>query len=313
MIVCGHFSSKQFLQSLIQRHLNYRYLYPTILEDTIYFDSKAWELLSVNWMAIGLNLTQTHSERSFLWVLLIRSHIDYAERMWERFTQLSTSFTRRQEELDSKLRGPLPLWYSGKLTWEISTIPEVDRIKGKEKVGREDSLPYAELDLSLAVKVTTIARPNPDDVAESQPLPTPSVLAGPNLEHSEVEIIDPSSDSRRSCPLYQGPLSSLQHLAKDFSFGDQFLNDKPSEADNEKTTVDTEAESMILHCSGAFAIHTTTTVATTTTLPLHLNTHGPSCPILIEHMGDLEVFIVNLVEGNQALETHLDKQGSLDQ
>ncbi|GJW85573.1 hypothetical protein Tco_0158718 [Tanacetum coccineum] len=41
-----------------------------------------------------------------------------------------------------------------------------------------------------------------------------------------------------------GTLSSLQHLAKDFSFGDQFLNDKPSEADNEKTTADTEAESM---------------------------------------------------------------------
>ncbi|GKC17893.1 hypothetical protein Tco_1014675 [Tanacetum coccineum] len=36
-----------------------------------------------------------------------------------------------------------------------------------------------------------------------------------------------------------GTLSSLQHLAKDFSFGDQFFNDKPSEADNEKTTADT--------------------------------------------------------------------------
>ncbi|GKF67526.1 hypothetical protein Tco_0197205, partial [Tanacetum coccineum] len=42
-----------------------------------------------------------------------------------------------------------------------------------------------------------------------------------------------------------GTLSSLQHLAKDFSFGDQFLNDKPSEADNEKTKADTEAESMV--------------------------------------------------------------------
>ncbi|GKC05506.1 hypothetical protein Tco_0997116 [Tanacetum coccineum] len=31
---------------------------------------------------------------------------------------------------------------------------------------------------------------NPDDVTESLPLPTPSVLAGPNLEHSNVEITD---------------------------------------------------------------------------------------------------------------------------
>ncbi|GJV06217.1 hypothetical protein Tco_1343873, partial [Tanacetum coccineum] len=104
------------------------------------------------------------------------------------------------------------------------------------------------------------AGPNPDDVAESLPLPTPSVLAGPNLEHSDVEITDRSSqpqpehmDEGFTATAYPdvqenlkltvdeqvipeepvsstGTLSSLQHLAKDFSFGDQFLNDKPSEA-----------------------------------------------------------------------------------
>ncbi|GJS25850.1 hypothetical protein Tco_0486470 [Tanacetum coccineum] len=120
------------------------------------------------------------------------------------------------------------------------------------------------------------AGPNPDDIniAESLPLPTPSVLAGPNLERSDVEITGPSSlpqpehmDEGFTASAYPdvhknlkltvdeqvipeepvsstGTLSSLQHLAKDFSFGDQFLNDKPSEADNEKTTADTEAESM---------------------------------------------------------------------
>ncbi|GJW08840.1 hypothetical protein Tco_1571263 [Tanacetum coccineum] len=40
-------------------------------------------------------------------------------------------------------------------------------------------------------------------------------------------------------------LSSLQHLTKDFSYGGQFINDKSSEANNEKMTADTEAESMI--------------------------------------------------------------------
>ncbi|GKE70468.1 hypothetical protein Tco_1528540, partial [Tanacetum coccineum] len=118
------------------------------------------------------------------------------------------------------------------------------------------------------------AGPNPDDVAESQPLPTPSVLAGPNLEHSDVEITDPSSQPQpehmdegfiaTAYPKVQEnlkltvdeqmileepvsstrTLSSLQHLTKDFSYGDQFINDKPSEANYEKTTADTEAESM---------------------------------------------------------------------
>nr|GEV48007.1 putative ribonuclease H-like domain-containing protein [Tanacetum cinerariifolium] len=43
-----------------------------------------------------------------------------------------------------------------------------------------------------------------------------------------------------------GTLSSLQHLAKDLSFGDLFFNDKPSEVDNEKITAETKAESMSL-------------------------------------------------------------------
>ncbi|GJT38409.1 hypothetical protein Tco_0938274 [Tanacetum coccineum] len=94
------------------------------------------------------------------------------------------------------------------------------------------------------------AGPNPNDVAESQPLPTPSVLVGPNLEHSDVEIIDASSQPQpehmdegfiaTEYPEVQenlkltvdeqmipkepvsstGTLSSLQHLTKDFSYGD---------------------------------------------------------------------------------------------
>ncbi|GJW17967.1 hypothetical protein Tco_0025403 [Tanacetum coccineum] len=204
--------------------------------------------------------------------------------------------------------------------------------------------------------------PNPDDVVESLPLPTPSVLAGPNLEHSDVEITDHSSqpqpehmdevftavaypDVQENLMLTvdeqvipEEPvsstrmLSSLQHLAKDFSFGDQFLNDKPSEADNEKTTADTKAESMVsitiqqdtsiippmtspvldpVPIPDSPNVHwplpttTTTTVAlttTTTTLPLPPQPQqGSSNSILIKRMGELEQHIADLVEENQAL------------
>ncbi|GJR72047.1 hypothetical protein Tco_0084412 [Tanacetum coccineum] len=160
------------------------------------------------------------------------------------------------------------------------------------------------------------AGPNPDDVAESQPLPTPSVLAGPNLEHSDVEITVPQSTTTehwkkvhaRLTPNVQekenlklttneqvipeepasstGTLSSLQQLGKDFSFGDQFFNDKPSDAENEKTTADTEAESMV-----SISIQQDTSVIPPMTSPV------------IE-------LIANLVKENQALEERLDKQGS---
>ncbi|GKD76924.1 hypothetical protein Tco_1339545 [Tanacetum coccineum] len=56
---------------------------------------------------------------------------------------------------------------------------------------------------------------------------------------------------------------------------------------------------------------TTTTSAITTTLPLPPQPQqGSSDPIIIKRMGELEEFIVTLVEENQALETRLDKQGS---
>ncbi|GJS46275.1 hypothetical protein Tco_0596396 [Tanacetum coccineum] len=202
-------------------------------------------------------------------------------------------------------RGPLPpVVFRETDTGKLQPLPEVPG-KGKEKVershvptemaSREDSTSlYAKLGLSdsdteFDEEMPSVGRsgtqdegqagsdpgtrdegqagPNPDDVAESLPLPTPSVLAGPNLEHSDVEITDPSSqpqpehmDEGFTAAAYPdvqenlkltvdeqvipeepvsstGTLSSLQHLAKDFSFGDQFLNDKPSEADNEKTTI----------------------------------------------------------------------------
>ncbi|GJR98467.1 hypothetical protein Tco_0270641 [Tanacetum coccineum] len=56
---------------------------------------------------------------------------------------------------------------------------------------------------------------------------------------------------------------------------------------------------------------TTTSATTTTTLPLPPQPQqGPSDPIIIKRMGELEELIANLVEENQALEERLDKQGS---
>ncbi|GJS71541.1 hypothetical protein Tco_0704382 [Tanacetum coccineum] len=106
---------------------------------------------------------------------------------------------------------------------------------------------------------------NPGDVANSQPQPSHVVHDGPNLEHMDCEATNASTQQNpeqmdegfiaTAYPKVQenlklmveeqvileepassiGTLSSLQHLAKDFSFGDQFFNDKPSDVENEKT------------------------------------------------------------------------------
>nr|GEV76274.1 hypothetical protein [Tanacetum cinerariifolium] len=78
------------------------------------------------------------------------------------------------------------------------------------------------------------ARPNPGFTATTYP----KVQENLKLTVKEHVILEEPASST-------GTLSSLQHLAKDLSYGDIFFNDKPSEADNEKTTAKTKAESML--------------------------------------------------------------------
>nr|GEY13565.1 histone deacetylase 14 [Tanacetum cinerariifolium] len=94
--------------------------------------------------------------------------------------------------------------------------------------------------------------PNPGDVATSQPLPSLVVHAGPNLEHMDLEVTDASTqphpeqmDEGFTATAYPRDLVFPTTPTKDLSFGDLFFNDKPSKADNEKTTAETEVESMV--------------------------------------------------------------------
>ncbi|GJR98810.1 hypothetical protein Tco_0270984 [Tanacetum coccineum] len=215
--------------------------------------------------------------------------------------------------------------------------------------------------------------PNPGNDIVSQTLSTLGVHAGPNLEHTDAEAADATSqpqpgqmDKEFTATTYPNiqenlkltvddlvipeeptsstvTLSSLQHLAKDFSFGDQLFNDKPSESNNEKTTADTEAESMvsvIIHqdtsvippmtspvinlvsvpdsptvhrtlptTTAATATITTTTILTTIPLPPQPQ-QVSSDLILLNRLGELKQYIADLVDANQALEERLDKHGS---
>nr|GEU89603.1 hypothetical protein [Tanacetum cinerariifolium] len=130
-----------------------------------------------------------------------------------------------------------------------------------------------------------------------------------------------------------GTLSSLQHLAKEFSFGSQFFNDKLSKAENEKTTAETEAESMvsiiILQDTSSIpymtspmidliskpdssndhrplpATATATIIKTTTIINLPLPPQpqqGTTDSILIKRMGELEQIMANLIQDNKHLE-----------
>nr|GEV65656.1 hypothetical protein [Tanacetum cinerariifolium] len=174
------------------------------------------------------------------------------------------------------------------------------------------------------------ARLDPGDDAEPQPQSSHVVHAGPNLEHMDLKATDVILEEPASST---GTLSSLQHLAKDFSFGDLFFNDKPSEAENEKTTREIEVESMVsvtIQQETSAIPHMTTPVIDFTSRPDSPNAHWPlqatatettmkttttttypppsqpqqstTDPMLIKRIGKLEQIIKNLVQDNKHLE-----------
>nr|GEV65206.1 retrovirus-related Pol polyprotein from transposon TNT 1-94 [Tanacetum cinerariifolium] len=205
----------------------------------------------------------------------------------------------------------------------------------------------------------------------SQPQSSPVVHAGPNLEHMDLEAMDvftqlhpEQMDEGFTATAYPnvqenlkltveeqvileepasstGTLSSLQHLAKDLSFGDLFFNDKPSEADNEKITAEIETESMvsvtIQEDTSSIPSMTTpiidltlrpdspnvhqplqATVTKTTMTTTTKTTHPPppqsqqsiTDSILMKRIGELEQIMANLNQDNKHLEERLDSHGA---
>nr|GEW49405.1 retrovirus-related Pol polyprotein from transposon TNT 1-94 [Tanacetum cinerariifolium] len=128
------------------------------------------------------------------------------------------------------------------------------------------------------------ARPNPGDAEASQPLPSPVVHAGSDIEHMDLDVADVSTQPHPE----QMDEGFTERLTR--SFGDLFFNDKPSKADNEKTTAETEAESMVY----------VTIQQDTSSIP----------PMTTSRIGELEHIMANLIQDNKHLEERLDSHGA---
>nr|GFD01768.1 hypothetical protein [Tanacetum cinerariifolium] len=106
-------------------------------------------------------------------------------------------------------------------------------------------------DLAEARKKKQKRRDSPKTPSGSPPHqpPPPPLPAGPSEASGSPGAFGssqvPPPPSPPPSTNQEGTLSSLQHLTKDLSFGDLFFSDKPLEADNDKVTTETEAESMV--------------------------------------------------------------------
>nr|GEW27470.1 hypothetical protein [Tanacetum cinerariifolium] len=157
----------------------------------------------------------------------------------------------------------------------------------------------------------------------------PNVQENLKLTVEELVLLEePASSS--------GTLSSLQHISRDFSFGDQFFSDKPLDADK---SADAKVESMLnvpiqqalssisLMTSPSIdltsrpgspkehqqlkATTTDTTTTTTTTLP------PPQAPqqstteaMMVKRIGELEHTLADLIQVNKTIKERLDKHGA---
>nr|GEX38698.1 hypothetical protein [Tanacetum cinerariifolium] len=205
---------------------------------------------------------------------------------------------------------------------------------------------------------------DPDNAgADVQSIPSPVVHAGSDREHMDLDVADvspqPSTkqlDEGFTATAYlkvqenlkltvkeqvlleepassSGTLSSLQHLSKDISFGDLFFSDKPSEADNDKVTTETEVESMVSvtiqqdmssippmtspiidltsipespKVHQQFNATATETTTTTTLPPPPAQQQSTAEAMTMKRIGELEHIMSNLIQKNKGFEERLD-------
>ncbi|GKF83116.1 hypothetical protein Tco_0244772, partial [Tanacetum coccineum] len=100
-----------------------------------------------------------------------------------------------------------------------------------------NELGYPEL-----VEIEALTGPDPKPIKEDQTGSDSGKLhvslAGPNPEHMDDErVIDDKPES------HSGSMSSMKNLDDTFNFGDQFLYDKPTKDDQEKSKVREESDS----------------------------------------------------------------------
>ncbi|GJT57533.1 hypothetical protein Tco_0992587 [Tanacetum coccineum] len=187
-------------------------------------------------------------------------------------------------------RGPLsPVVIREPKPGKYEPLPEVQG-NGKEKVAGSDPVNYPKGQAGSDHSV----------VAADSRIPTSQVcsIAGPNLEHMNLEVSDTSPqpnpeqmDEEFTTTIYpsvqenlklptegevrleepassNGTLSSLQNLDKDLSFTNQFLAEKSQPDEPEKTNNETEVQSMV-------------------TVPIHQDTS--SVPLMTTPVIDLTV------------------------
>ncbi|GKB21746.1 hypothetical protein Tco_0855669, partial [Tanacetum coccineum] len=209
-----------------------------------------------------------HPVLQMLWEIVTQTNVDHAELIWEEFTQgIQTFFSHPKKKVTPLL---IPYGRFSKLIPDRYVKEEKNlliRLSGRERdheffstsdsertesetetAAPKDDKDQGEIDSSTVTSGTgsdsgnlhvSLAGPNPEYM-DDEFLATAYPKVHENLKLiTDKRVIDDKPES------HSGSMSSMKNLDDTFNFGDQFLHDKPTEDDQEKSKVREESDSTI--------------------------------------------------------------------
>nr|GEV79771.1 hypothetical protein [Tanacetum cinerariifolium] len=225
---------------------------------------------------------------------------------------------------------------------DVQTGPDPDVQNEGQKETDADTLDEGQAGSNPDKRSEGQARPDPSITGnEEQSIPNPVVYAGSNREDMDLDVTkaspQPSTEQldegflATAYPQIQeslkltveeqvlleepvsssGTLSSLHHLSKDISFGDQFFSDKPLDVDK---NAETEVESMV---NVPIQQATSSISISPMTSPIIDLSSRPVSPkqstaeaMMVKRIGELEHIMDDLIQVNKNIEERLDKHGA---
>nr|GEU33261.1 copia protein [Tanacetum cinerariifolium] len=192
-----------------------------------------------------------HHVLQMLWGIVTRANVDYSKLLWEEFVQRKRYDRLIDEEDEEPQPAPEPQIEDDEYNLQRGVTRSLLVVKGKGKaIVIDEQAAQALLNLQPKKKSTTDqfilqradtekatskgqARSDPGTTLESRPPPDEN-QAGSNPGQSH----NPPRSSKT--------LSSMNNLDDAFTYGDQFMYDKPTEEEPGKANVETEVESMVI-------------------------------------------------------------------
>ncbi|GJY58538.1 hypothetical protein Tco_0458430, partial [Tanacetum coccineum] len=215
-----------------------------------------------------------HPVLQMLWGIVTQTNVDHAEPLWEEFTQGIQTFFSHKASHKASLKDPkkkvTPLLipygrFSKVIIYDLASNNNIHR--------RPDSRVTSGVSIHVSTQGQAgsdpekaheaLAGPDPEPMQEDQTGSNSGKahvsLAGPNPEHMDDEFLAIAypkvhenlkliTDERvieDNPESHSGSMSSMKNLDDTDNFGDQFLYDKPTEDDQEKSKVIEESDSTI--------------------------------------------------------------------